>query len=319
VRPAQTGAAIDGNAVLLRIQEYRPRLPELRERWEGDQLLRGLVTEAIVAARWTRTEELAEAIGIVGRFVIHCLDLGVAPSLDQIFRFVHAESYLDRLAGAARYVHRGRLVKVGKALGLEVEQVLTANSAEPIWTHAEPYSESELDAFLNFAPTQATELMRRTALSMLMLCHGAGAHGSEVPWVQRRDLVIEDDLVAVRYGEPRMRIVPVLERYHDTARWFHETLDDDDFLTGRRPRDGYKSTQLAWTLDGSRSGRSPLPVLRARRLRNTWLRTMVQRPIPLVDLMAATGTSRSQLVMELVKSLPTGDPLRFHTIFQKDT
>lgn len=161
-----------------------------------------------------------------------------------------------------------------------------------------PYTESEMEAFREWADSQLTELAQCRAMLMLTLCAGAGLRPGELPFVRHEDIAIDDHgiLVAVEG-----RTMPV---HADWEEWLLNVLK-------RRPKDDLlwgavnirNTSRLASTFTERSFGKPP----RADRLRHTWLVGHLAAAVPMKDLMRAAGIEKIQhlhLLLEFVDLRP---------------
>jgi integrase len=317
VRPDNPFPLLTSEAVLAWAERYRPSDQSLRRRWEEDELLRAFVAHALLSLGDLRRPDVYRSISVLTRFVVHCQDAGIGLEPSKVFTFTNAESYLSSLSATQVNTHRTTLQQVADALGLAVRDALPSGRVGLRPRPMAYYTEDDLDALLGTALTQSTALRRRYALTMLSVCHGSGGHGADVVWMQRQDVRVEGSTVAIEYGAPRGRMVPVLRRYHAILLELCEGLDEDDYLCGSVPTPITAATQMARRLDDPH-GRRGGPRFRAQTLRDTWALTMVQRAIPVTDLLAALGSDRGSTVSRLAASLPAGDPMRSAALFQED-
>ena len=312
--PSTTGQLSEED-VLHRIYTYRPRDPDLQMVWLADDVLREFVVTLVTGAGWTSRDALTNALRSLIDLGQWCQDRSIALSPHSVLRPQVVEAFLTGLPDDQVQERHRALLRVSQAQGIELVPKL--RKPKPVTVVPDPYTDAEVEAHLQAAMGQSTEKKRRTYQTSIALCRGAGAFSAEAQWAQPRDFHFEPNHVAVTFGEPKPRTVPLLRRFHGLARELCEGIEPNDYLTGRDPA-RYKSTHLAWLVDGARQGTAPLPVLRVRRLRQAWLYDMIQRPIPLADLLAAAGVSESALIKELGNRLPPGDPTAVRELFEED-
>lgn len=188
-------------------------------------------------------------------------------------------------------------------LGRELEPALYP--AEPMKLPRpklrDPYSASEVNAYLHLAQAQSTPLRRRRATTLICLGAGAGLTAAEMREAYTRDVTDDGDrLVVTVPGKEGTRVVPLRRTFEPHLRAVIEEIGDGPFFVPGNPR------LLRQVVDVLQGGRD-LPRLELFRLRSTWLTAQ------LVDngtkeLFVAAGLRRSGAIFDLLELLPEPNP-----------
>jgi integrase len=163
----------------------------------------------------------------------------------------------------------------------------------------QPYSLSEIAAYLRLAAAQSTHARRLRASALVCLGAGAGIITGELRHVRGTDIVTRSGGVLVHVAGARPRAVPVLERYHEQLLAAAAFAGERYLIGGRNPERRNVTDSLSAVL----STDSSLPRLKAGRLRSTWL-VECARAIGLGAFMHAAGISCSQRLGDLAAQLP---------------
>lgn len=164
----------------------------------------------------------------------------------------------------------------------------------------QPYSLSEIDAFLRLAAAQSTRARGLRASALICLGAGAGIITGELRHVRGTDVVQRSGGVLVKISGQRARAVPVLERYHERLSKAAAFAGDRYVIGGRNPDRRNVTDSLSAALSTDLS----LPRLQAGRLRSTWLVSCAER-IGLGVFMQAAGITCSQRLGDLAAGLPS--------------
>ncbi|MHB8660289.1 MAG: hypothetical protein ACYC91_20630 [Solirubrobacteraceae bacterium] len=163
----------------------------------------------------------------------------------------------------------------------------------------QPYSLSEIDAYLRLAAAQGTQARRMRAGALVCLGAGAGIITGELRHVRGTDVVVRSGGVLVKVAGARSRWVPVVERYQHRLLQAAAFAGDRYVIGGRNP----DRRNVTETLSAALSTDVSLPRLQAGRLRSTWLVECAQR-IGLGVFMHAAGITCSQRLGDLAAQLP---------------
>lgn len=163
----------------------------------------------------------------------------------------------------------------------------------------QPYSPTEMAAWLALADTQGSEARRLRAQALICLGAGAGLCGGDLRAVTGADVVCGHGGVAVSVGGARPRNVPVLAGYAARLVASAAFAGDRPLIGGVDPSRRNVTTDLI----GSLTGGADLGRLDTGRLRATWLAEVAGR-LGLKAFMDAAGISCSQRLGDLVAALP---------------
>ena len=167
-----------------------------------------------------------------------------------------------------------------------------------------PYSDAEIDGYLQMCDTQPTAARRNRASGLICLGAGAGLVGVDLRAVRGRDVAARHGAVVVTVTGTRARVVPVLARFRDRA-LVAASFCGEDFIVGGMELNRRNVTSR---LIASMSGGGDLPRLEIPRLRATWLQA-VGTLIGLPTFMAAAGVSCSQRLGDVVSRIaPLSEP-----------
>lgn len=162
-----------------------------------------------------------------------------------------------------------------------------------------PYSELEIAGYLRLAGAQRKLARRMRASALVCVGAGAGLIGGELRHLRGVDVLERSGGLLVVVGEPRARVVPVRERFHEPLRAAAAFAADDYLLGGRAPDRRNLTDALSVRLCTD----AGLPKLEPGRLRSTWL-VACAHAIGLGAFMHAAGISCSQRLGDLAARLP---------------
>ncbi len=164
---------------------------------------------------------------------------------------------------------------------------------------AQPYAAVEIETLVADSGRQSTAAKRRAARALLALGAGAGLDGRWVTRVRAEDVVVDDQVVLVRAGEPGPRSVPVL------ARWESDVIElvstaGDEYLVGGHSTSRNRASSLASGLAVPPGH----PRLSAARLRSTWLLWHLCAGTRLPELATAAGLQGVTVLSDLLDHVP---------------
>ncbi len=163
-----------------------------------------------------------------------------------------------------------------------------------------PYTQAEMALHRSWATGQSYPPKRRRAMLMLALCAGAGLASNEIAHLQREHINVTPRGILIDVPGNRPRQTPLLKEWDD---WLLAAVD------------GIPAGDLVWGPVGRRDGSNTLSSFvenaqgtgpRSDRLRNTWIVWHLRNATPLVDLMFAVGTRKSD---HFANFLPYCEPL----------
>lgn len=194
---------------------------------------------------------------------------------------------MDDLTVKSRNDYASRLRMLSRTLMPNHQPLLASGTRFGAASMSEPYSPSTVQAFLQLAASQRTVYRRTRLTACLVLGLGAGLDGRENHHVFSEHIEqLDDDRIRVHIAAGRQpRVVALLPDYADRLRWVVANHPDPAApLVGRTRGD---MSQLLKSIEGG----TDLPLLRAGRLRATWMGTLARLALPLAALLQMAGTS----------------------------
>jgi len=221
---------------------------------------------------------------------------------EQIFKPSLIAQFADRdwpdLASATVGNYRTRLMAVTKALNPTV--IEPGRTAIPPSQGVAPYTEAEEEDLWIWAHAQSDDRKRRDAILLLAGCLGAGLTAREVSDLHGRDITVDHDGVVLHVGAPRVRDVPVMQRYEKV---FVEASQDT-------PADGFvflphRARTSKNTASGFIARSTPSrTVVSTQRLRATWLIRHMARGVRVDALMSAMGVGDFSAIARYLQYVP---------------
>jgi integrase len=206
------------------------------------------------------------------------------------------------LAEGTRRNDRSRLFRVAEAVNPE------ANPRNPMPLNERnldtPYDEDEHHALKYWAAGQSTPYMRQAAAVLLALGIGAGLSSGEIATLRRASVTVGPDRVVTIEvtGEDKSRMVPVTARYERSLAKAIENIPGEDFVfLPNRTRTGNEVVS-AWVARSLTP--TGTPVVRVRRMRNTWLVGHMANRVDVLTLMEAAGLQSLESVSRLAAFVP---------------
>lgn len=276
---------------------YRPQ-GMCTDDWEQ---LRPVVAELLAPLDGETAMRARTAVVKLARFA---LDAGHVPTVALLLREELQAQWVATLPSTrTASTHRSRLRRLARAH--DPARAATHQPLARATTTPAPYPHGQVERMLAHADALPSELQRVTASSVVLTGAGAGLDGKDLAGmtgaqVRRCDARVLVDVA----GSRRARTVAVLDRYADrladvAAR--SEALAPGRLLAGPGATPGGAGTDGATRLfDGWGEDR-----VTARRLRITWLATLVQAGTPLPVLMDQAGVSSLRAVDDIADHLAT--------------
>lgn len=202
-------------------------------------------------------------------FTLWCLDNGLTLDVEQLFTEERVEAW----------IHSGEVTPQAKGTyRSHLRQVAKANAKKAIWTPTPaevprrdqtqvPYTPAEVDAFRRLIDVQATERRSRVADIIVHLGLAFGLTSSEMFDATINDFPITDDLVTITLED---RTVPALTPYDTEIRRLLTTATTTRLL-GDHIGEHKKFDRLIRLVEVP----ARLPKLEVRRLRTTWMVTLL--------------------------------------------
>ena len=283
--------------------------------WGGKKPFPGFefVIDNLVHFSFRNEADMRAVTAAFTRLVWFCADQGLPLDIEAVLDPAQVEAYLrtvlpERVA-RNRYLFR--------RLGLALTKVAPwtphdRRGSHPGPTTVEPYDDDEIDLLWRVAQYQSSVLRRRTATSLMVFGHGAGLRPKEILWAQVGDIEQTPAGALVHIGAPQPRIVPIRNRYRHALAQLCANREPEEFITGRDAQT-YSTTALTYQLDDARLRPSEVPLIRAPRLRMTWVKDLVLAGVPIADIHAAAGRIGSRTLAHLLDQLPPSPEPTFRT------
>lgn len=253
------------------------------------------VTVQQVVPTVTSREALRVAMLAIARAAVTALELGRPLTHEDVFDpdvieySVNTDSVSDRVKGARRSV----LVGLGQTL----------NSQWPFSdTHVrygykapdEPYTEAEVRQLRFWANSHSTDYQRDNARLLLALGLGAGLRMCEMATLRARDVTTEAGFVTVTasgFRGAEARRVPIRAEWEQEVASLVANLDLDCLaLFPNR----WQATTASVAAIISRVGKPSTVQLDSRRLRTTWVVTLMNEQVPESVVATAAGLASLQ-------------------------
>jgi integrase len=161
-----------------------------------------------------------------------------------------------------------------------------------------PYSDDEIELFLQAAMALSTPCRRMRASALICLGAGAGLVGSELRHIRGSDVLARHGGVMVAVKGARARSVPVLARFQEPLLTAAHFAGEGYLLGGREPDRKNLTCELTALFCDLALAR-----LDTGRLRCTWLHQAAAQ-IGLHAFMAAAGVRCSQRLGDIAAALP---------------
>lgn len=171
-------------------------------------------------------------------------------------------------------------------------------------TTSAPYTDAELGLLDTLAVNIRTLRSDHRPETLIVLGAGAGLAATDLRHVHGHHITAGDDgIVTVDITDgPRPRMVPIRHRYANRALSIAGQVGDGHVLGG----DGGRHN-LVSEITRVYNRHSPIP-LKATRLRNTWLHSLLAAQVPVDVIVAAAGVGSLDLIGQLIANTPPPDP-----------
>ena len=296
IRRAHISLNDEENAIMFAdwLEQYEPKdLPE----WP---VVRAMTLEAVRLTEGpTNYNRNHLVVWSVSRFLVwgHFsrgipLDFDLQFTDANIQRFVEIENTNEGTARTLRY----RLNSVAKAVRstpppLRKQEIYGASDP------AEPYTRKEITSLLAMLDNQKSRDRSQRLRAAITLGLGVGADGRNISALRGRDVSLHDGLVLVRLTKPD-RSVPALHAYADIIMALAIDVGENGLLIGT------SKVPVSDSLARFVTKHDPvIPSL--RRMRSTFIVTLLQASVPLRVVMDVAGFSTARRLAEYSKYLPT--------------
>jgi hypothetical protein len=265
---------------------YRPRFCD--ERWfvaAREQLIGW--ARSVNAATPTAAYKNTMYVCQFARFA-HKHDIPLEPEVlftpENVEWYVQTE--LTEHGEHSRSTQRGSLRLVGRTITRRVAWP-PPETRFPKPAAAEPYSSLEQHRLISLADIQATERRRRACRGAVRLGLGGGFRGPELERITGADVEQRDDLVMVHVRGDRERTVPIRrEHAHDVLELAFEH-PEEPLLGPFKPHQRDPFSRIKALLEIP----SWAPPLEVRRLRATWMVSVLNEDIQLATFVDVAGVT----------------------------
>jgi integrase len=297
----RTGLAED---VAAKFRAYTPELPA-----EQVGIIRKFVEDAVILTLPITSYTVETLLRPAMHFVYWAVFV-VGADLDAqiIFTRKLIEHYVREtmpdLTDGTRRNYRAWLFRVAEVANPEANP----NNPMPLSKRAleDPYSLDDEDTLDRWAAGQSTPYQRENAAALLALGCGAGLSASEIVLVRREDITVDESgAVHVRVSGKASRTVVVRARYEKTLkRALTATAEGAFVFMPKRKRTG---NDVVSAFIGKTDNPAGMPVVRARKMRNTWLVRHLTDRVDVTTLMNAAGLQSLESISRLAQFVPTID------------
>jgi len=289
-------------ATAKKMSDYKSSLPAA-----AVEAIRPFVENAVALALPKTTHSVETLLGPCMHFVYWAVYvIGADLDADIIFKRELIENYVreaakDRSEGTRRN-HRAWLFRVAEAANPE------ANPRNPMPLNARavetPYDADGFVALGRWAAGQKTPHMRTAAKTLLALGAGAGLRASEIAVLRREAITVDEKgrvTIEITEGGPH-RVVPVTAQFEKSLAKAAKVMPPGSFaFLPNRVRTGHEVVSAFV----SRSSMPPgSPVVRASKLRNTWLIRQMTNRVDVLTLMDAAGLQSLESISRLASYVP---------------
>ncbi|ANG84642.1 site-specific integrase [Microbacterium aurantiacum] len=223
---------------------------------------------------------------------------------------LYATTANQELTEGSRRNYRGQLMRVSEVL-LPHDHPERPTPLSNRQTSA-PYNPAEIAGFREWATSQLTPEKRDRAMTMLVLCAGAGLRPSEIPLVFPKHVVVDSSGIVITAPGEYPREVPLLAEWEE---WMHALLERrpaEENLWGKVNR--RTTNNLTSSFTENSFGNPP----RADRLRHTWLVRHLEAGVPMKDLFRAAGVKKMQHLHLFFEYIELRDESDYRRIFRSE-
>ena len=247
------------------------------------------VVAAVAAGTPKRPDTAKRLLGVLARFALSLDNWGFEPPMAPLYTAVKVERHLREFpTESTRRTHRTELYRIGRLVNPIGEWPI---AREKLGRNPRkvPYSQAELRDLLRAASTQATPGRTRTIQIGLALGLGAGMSGREIPGVYGRHIQSHTQM-AMLVGAPGRPDMVIPGRLgHWLASWAEKTDPDRPLMTLNQVNS--MVTRVA-SVGGTE--------LSLGRLRSTYVVALINRDVPVRQLLILTGLKTANSLHEYI-------------------
>jgi integrase len=266
------------------ISWYRPRFHE--EQWY--QQVRALLEELVTAIRPPTPAAAYKSMVAVSYFVRFMREQDAPMDVERLFTPENVDwyvaVYLREHGEHSRSTQRGALEQIGRTATRRAkwkpDRPQFAKTAA-----AQPYTNTHLNEYFSLSTQQRTEARCRTFQGILVGALGSGLRGQELQALSAADIDREGQLVFIRIHGDRARRVPVRREYSYALLQLALEYPEGPLLG--RFREHQKNPLSA--MKSHLELHDDTPPLEFRRLRATWMVTVLNEDIQLATFAQIAG------------------------------
>ena len=285
-----------------KLDRYRPRADE-RDRTAIEPVFRTIMMRSQIASLRTFKDNLSALSG----YLLHTHANGRPLTVEATMTFHSIETYVTSMTCSSQQ-SRASIRSSLRSLAGRVNPGLDAPPKAPTIAARgvrPPYTPAEVASIIRIARSQPNAITGRQLQAIVALGLGAGLGPGDLRSLRRQDIDDRGDdgiIVTIRTG--RTRSVMMRRDYEDLLRSGLDGLAETTLVTGRletRKNPGCKVVERSTILSES------APHIEMTRLRSTWLTWLLERPIPLHLIMAASGLTSAHTLTDLLGHLTPPD------------
>lgn len=238
-------------------------------------------------------------IQAIAYYAFSAYESGLPLDVEVIFTPTRVERFIEtktaHLVPSSRATRRAALAKVGREVTKKAPWVPPGREFA-MSQLSPPYSNPEVEQFLQMAGQQSTPFKRRVATAQLCLGLGAGLRGNEYLSVGLADLALNGDVFVVDVPGARARKVPIHQRYADVLLGIGGEHPEEPFIAPLNSADpGDRLDRILRLPHYSKVARPT-----TNRLRTTWMLRMLRSGCNLSEVLYMSGLQGTKSLIDLV-------------------
>jgi hypothetical protein len=273
---------------------YMPRTMS-KARWEqASPFIRDVMRRSHI----TGTQTFPQLLSELTLFVDWALDAGADMTMEGLLRHDLVERWVADQGEAGSSTWGNRRTRLRNLASTVNPSVHAPRRPQPFGRAAlkSPYILREMADLERLALNQPSRATRRNLCAMLGLGAGAGLSSMDLRGLKRSHLAKDEHGVWwVDVPGERARRVPVRQRYAHLIEEAIKGLNPDDLIIGIK--EGRKNITSTAVTNAAIGDTNITP--EQARLRATWLLAVISMPVPIADVMAASGTTSARNIVEL--------------------
>lgn len=284
------------------IENYRPQ-GATEDVW--DQIA-AVVRGAVLRARPATVGSAYSYMRATAQFVAWCLAQEVPLKPELLYSEANIERYMatgtTNLGEHSVASYRAGLRRVGRAA---TNRAPWTPEPPPLGKRraSRPYTTVQMESYIEIAAHQRTATRKRAAAGLIGLLYGAGVSTSEMVAITGSDLVHTSGSLMLNVPGPNPRMVPVLPAVRPMLRELATLHPKGPLVSDRDPHERSMVaalTKLVHVPDYA-------PRLDVRRLRSTWLVTMLTSGLRVSEVMALASIKSTARLNDILADIPVRD------------